>query len=116
MYPSAVNQTEINQAYSRLGSLKTNLPEGFYADQTYVEEFHSILAILQKESGHDLTPLRVPGSEIQQEVSGGNYMTGEVNYTGRMVCHRNYLMMRIDGVLGFFTLSSSKATVGFRPS
>jgi hypothetical protein len=111
-----VNETAIKQAYVRLKSLKANLPDRIHADQTYVEEFHSIVDILQNESGHDLSAFRVPATQMQRESSGGNYITGEVFYTGRLVCTRSYLMMRIDGVLGFFTLVSSKETVGFIPS
>jgi hypothetical protein len=72
--------------------------------------------MLQKESGHDLTAFRVPAGEMTKESTSSNTMTGEVNYTGRMECLRAYLMMRIDGVLGFFTLSSSKTAMGFTPS
>jgi hypothetical protein len=110
-----MNQTVIFQAYSRLKALKANLPDRIHADHTYVEEFDNILDILQKESGHDLSPFHVPASQMQRESSGGNYITGEVFYTGRTVCTRSYLMMRIDGVLGFFTLSGAKTNVGFTP-
>jgi|ERR1700739_4456063 hypothetical protein len=108
-----MNQMALKQAYARLKSLKANLPDRFHADQTYVEEFHSILDILQQESGTSLSAFRVPANEMQRESSGGNSITGETYYTGRMVCHRTYLMMRIDGVLGFFTISSPETAIGF---
>lgn len=111
-----MNQAAVAQAYARLSALKTNLPERYGADQSYIQEFHTVLDILQKESGVDLSASRVPESEIERESSGSNTLSGEVYYTGRMVCTRSYLMMKIDGVLGFFTLASSRTTVGFTPS
>jgi hypothetical protein len=108
-----MNQTVIVQAYSRLSALKTTLPEKHYSDQGLVDEFHSVLETLQKESGHDLSAFRIPASEMEKESYCSNSMTGEMSYTGKMVCTRSYLMMRIDGVLCFFSLS--KTTVGFAP-
>ena len=109
-----MNQTSIKQAYSRLLALKDNLPQVFQADGTYVDEFHSILDTLQRESEQDLSAFRVPASEMMKQSSGGNDISGKVYYTGRKECLRAFLMMRIDGVLGFFALSDSKTTVEFK--
>ena len=109
-----MSQTSIKQAYSRLLALKDNLPQGFQADGTYVDEFHSILDTLQRESEQDLSAFRVPASEMMKQSSGGDDISGKVYYTGRKMCRRAFLMMRIDGVLGFFALSDSKTTVEFK--
>jgi hypothetical protein len=111
-----MNESILKEAYSRLRALKDNLPNTYESDQTYVQEFHNILDILQKESGHNLGSFRVPESEMKRQSSGGNYISGEVYYTGRMVCPRTYLMMRIDGILNFFAISSPKTKIGFSPS
>src|SRR3984893_17754216 len=108
-----MNQTSVKQAYSRLLALKDNLPQGFQADGMYVDEFHSILDILHRESEQDLSAFRVPAREMMKESSGDD-ISGKVYYTGRKMCRRAFLMMRIDGVLGFFALSDSKTTVKFK--
>ena len=110
-----MSQTSIKQAYSRLLALKDNLPQVFQADGTYVDEFHCVLDILQRESEQDdLSAFRVPASEMMKQSSGGDDISGKVYYTGRKMCRRAFLMMRIDGVLGFFALSDSKTTVKFK--
>ena len=109
-----MSQTSIKQAYSRLLALKDNLPQVFQADGTYVDEFHSVLDILQRESEQDLSAFRVPASEMMKQSSSGDDISGKVYYTGRKMCSRAFLMMRIDGVLGFFALSDSKTTVEFK--
>jgi hypothetical protein len=97
--------------------MKDNLPENFEVDQKYVEEYHQILDLLQSASGSDLENFRVPASEIHPEVSGGNFITGQVTYSDRQVCERSYLMMKVDGVLGFFTIktASKSKEFGFKP-
>jgi hypothetical protein len=97
--------------------MKDNLPTTFEVDQKYVGEYHQILDQLQTASGSNLNNFRVPASEIHPEVSGGNYITGEVHHSGRQVCETNYLKMKVDAVLGFFTIktASKKKEFGFKP-
>jgi hypothetical protein len=109
-----MNQTSIKQAYARLLALKDNLPQGLQADGTYVDEFHCVLDVLQRESEQDLSAFRVPVSEMTKQNSGGDYISGKAYYTGRKECPRALLMMRIDGVLGFFAVSDPKTTVEFK--
>ena len=112
-----MSQDQLAQAYARLKSLKDNLPKTFEVDQKYVAEYHQILDTLQAVSGSDLKSFRVSPNEIHPETSGGNYITGEVHYSGRQVCERNYLAMKVDGVLGFFEIKTSpkKKEFGFKP-
>ena len=112
-----MSQDQLAQAYARLNSMKKNLPERFEADQKYIEEYHQILDLLERTSGSDLKAFRVPASEIQRETTGGNYITGEEYYSGRQVCERSYLSMKIDGVLGFFSIktASKSKEFGFKP-
>lgn len=99
-----MSQGQLALAYARLNSMKENLPKRFEADSKYIEEYHQILDLLQTASGNDLKSFRIPANEIHPETTGGNSITGEVYYSGRQVCERIYLMMKIDGVLGFFTI------------
>ncbi len=106
------------EAHSHLLALKTDLPTGYNVEQTYVDEFHRILNVLQK-AGHDLNYLRVPDNEMKRQSLSANTLTGEVSYTGKKVCSRSYLMMRIDDLLGseilIFKSPRSKPPIGFQP-
>jgi hypothetical protein len=55
--------TEVNfkQAYSLPVALKNNLPGSLTVDEKYVDQFHTILDVLEKESGHNLDAFRGPG-------------------------------------------------------
>ena len=111
-----MSQDELAQAYARPKSMKDNLPTTFEVDQKYVAEYDQILDGLQAASGSNLNNFRVPASEIHAETAGGNVITGEVYYSGRLVCETRYLKMKVDAVLGFFTIKASpkKKEVGFK--
>jgi len=96
--------------------MKDNLPKTMEVDQKYVAEYHGILDDLEAATGTDLRKFRIPQGEIHPQVSGGNYITGETHYSGRQVCERAYLVMKVDGVLGFFSikLSPKKKEFGFK--
>ena len=110
-----MSQQELIEAYARLKALKSNLPERSSVELKYVEEFHSILRLLTHTSGLDLSNFRVPDSELKPIVTGGNYITGTVDYSEDSYCQRAFLMMKIDGVLTFFEIQSSqpKPKIGF---
>lgn len=69
-----------------LKALKDNVPDWDGIPEKYVHEFHSILDNLESE-GFDLSFFRVPEAEIRQNSRD---------------CDRNFLMMKIGGVLNFF--------------
>lgn len=108
-------QDKLAQAYARLSALKTNLPETYTVEQKYVSEFHSILQVLERVSQCDLGSFRVPPEEVKPRWAGGNTLTGETWYTDEPECERSFLMMKIDGVLTFFSIVASpqKISVGF---
>jgi hypothetical protein len=49
---------------------------------------------------------------LTREISGGNYLTGEVDYSGRTVVERTRLLLKVDAVLGFFQYVKDKPTKG----
>lgn len=106
--------TEIHfkQAYSLLVALKNNLPNNVTVDEKYVDQFHTILDVLEKDSGQNLDAFRVPGSELRHRATGKNEFTG-VTYTETPEVDRPFLMMKIDAILGFFTIESERKAIGF---
>jgi hypothetical protein len=108
-----MNEPSMRQTYSLLLALKSNLPCSITFDQKYVDQFDSILDTLEKESGQSLDAFRVPGSELRHRTTNKNTITGVAAYSESPECHRPFLMMKIDAVLGFFTIQAERKAVGF---
>lgn len=112
-----MNQIRLAEAYARINALKAHLPEAYVVEQKYVEEFHEVLSVLEQESCADLSKFRIPESEVRPRVISVRRMRGSVTYSDRSYCERSFLMMRIDGILGFFSLqmATPKTAIGFHP-
>ncbi|HEV1994517.1 MAG TPA: hypothetical protein VGR03_09305 [Candidatus Acidoferrum sp.] len=108
-----MNEMNVKQAYSLLRALKNNLPGSITVDQKYVTQFDIILDALEKESGQSLDAFRVPGSELRHTAKSKNTLTGEVSYSESPECHRSFLTMKIDAVLGIFTVEAERKAIGF---
>jgi hypothetical protein len=116
-----MSNMQVIEAYSRLKSLRQNVPTGSI-ETKFVEEFHQILELLEGASGTTLENFRIPASEIRPIVTGGNYLTGEQRYSNKPYCDYHFFVMKVDGVLTMFELlvsqgqgSSGKTTIGFKP-
>jgi hypothetical protein len=94
---------ELAKLLARLTALKNNLPKHLVS-RKYADEFNSILAELEKSSGEDLNEFKIPASEIQPRVTSFNMISGQKTYSFDSYCEREFLLMKIDGVLGYFTL------------
>ena len=109
------NQDRIVRLYSRLTSLKQNLPVGANIAAQYINEYHSILLELQKITS-DLSEFFVPEGDISPVVTSFNYRTGKKFYSEKLFCERSFLLIKLDGLLGYFQikyLSEEKPTIGF---
>lgn len=106
---------DLAQAYALLNSLKQNLPTTFEVERRWVDDFHSILDAVEKTTGADTYAFRVPPDELHPEVSGGNYLEGTTDYSGRTVIERSRFVQKVDAVLGYFqfTQSEPKKDIGF---
>lgn len=94
---------ELAKLLARLTALKNNLPK-YSVPRKYADEFNSILAELEKNSGENLNEFKIPASEIHPRVTSFNAMSGRKTYSSESYCDREFLLMKIDGVLGYFTL------------
>ena len=103
---------EVAKAYALLSSLKQNIPTNFYVDQRWVHDFNNALQKIESTTSISLQEFRVPPEELTRETTGGNYLTGEVDYSGRMVVERTRLLLKVDAVLGFFQYAKDKSTKG----
>jgi len=103
---------EIAKAYTLLSSIKANAPNNFAVDQSWVDDFHAALAQVEKATGLSLQEFRIPDADMHRETAGGNYLTGETYYSGRTVVERSRFMMKVDAVLGYFSLQKDRPTKG----
>ena len=115
-----MDETKVFEAFARLQGLKTNIPQSLNVDMKWVEEYHSILDVLEKETGNDFSNFKVPESETPVRQTRGNYVTENSPVYHVKTCERSFLMMKIDGFLQFFDLltesqKTGKPPIGFNP-
>jgi hypothetical protein len=92
------------EAYARLKALRDNIPKVYVLEAKYVDEFHKIIGLLQKNSTHDLANFKVTAEAMKHGDSKGRYDT-------------NLVLAKIDALLNFFEIkwSDPKPFIGFRP-
>lgn len=96
--------TRLVKSLSRLTALKNNLPQkGWGVSGKYVEEFNSILEDLEKVSSKNLKEFNIPDNEVRPRMTSVDG-AGHKIYTSESYCDKEYASMKIDGVLGYFTL------------
>jgi hypothetical protein len=100
------SERDMMEAYARLKALHENLPDrkARLIEPRFVEDFHAILALLQKYSSFDLSGFKVPTSAI-------SVTNPETWYD------LHFVAAKIQGLLGFFEIQWSQPTprIGFRP-
>lgn len=105
---------KILRVYTRLDSLKKNLPKPQTIHEKYVREYHSIVDELEKITSSDLAEFKVPDAEIKPH---SNYIRKEIRYSRDKYCERSFLLAKLDGLLGYFQikyLSEEKREIGFK--
>jgi hypothetical protein len=109
-----VHQDTIIRAYARLKGLRSNVDKLGWVEDTYANEYHSILDTLDK-TGINTTEFRVPASEIQRRVvlsspSGNTY--SDEKYVPKVL-----LLAKLDAILAYFEIitSDKPKRVGFTP-
>jgi len=110
---------DLAKLLARLTALKANLPQkGRGVPEKYVDEFNSILKGLEEVSGEDLNEFMVPANEINPCVTSINMMSGRKTYSSESYCDREFISMKVDSVLGYFTLllepAEKQNNLGFR--
>jgi hypothetical protein len=107
---------DLMEAYARLKALNENLPDrpNRLLEPRYVEEFHSLVTLLQAHSSADLSRFKVPPTAIAVK-AGREGMAVELD--GHDWYDRHFVKAKIEGLLGFFELrwSEPKPRIGFQP-
>jgi hypothetical protein len=103
---------EIAKAYVTLSSLKQNAPTTFEIDKSWVDDFHTALDMVQTATGLNLKEFRIAQLDLHKETSGGNYLTGEVDYSGRTVIERSRFLLKVDAVFELLSISEEQTGKG----
>ena len=109
---------QLIKSLARLTALKNNVPQkGYGVLEKYVDEFNTIIGELEKSSGEDLSEFKIPDNEVGPRVTSVD-MTGRKTYSSGSYCDREFISMKIDGVLGYFTFllqpNEIKDELGFK--
>jgi hypothetical protein len=112
---STDQQVEFKKAYVNLISLKNNLPASKKIPEKYVQLFHAELKRLIDLGSTDLKEFMVPESEVNYSLTSYNYMTGgNKHYSKDRYVDREILLIKLDSVLSFLSISGSNTEMGFR--
>jgi hypothetical protein len=99
---------DLAKALARLTGLKNNLPQG-WTEIKYSTDFNEVIHKLEELVGEDLSDFKYP-SHMSHVIPG---------HRG-IYCDKNFLLVKIDGVLGYFNLIlqpvEDAREIGFRVS
>lgn len=108
-----IDQEQLQRAFASLNGLRQNLPDpGHVVYKDIIDIYHGELQRLNNQ-GFDVNEYRIPDSAFEAEVSSGNYLTGEVEYSGRSHIDARLLRIKLDSLIGLFTLLIKKQEIGF---
>ena len=99
------------RAYATLSSLRNNISE-IEGDPTeaFVDEYHSVLDKLE-EIGVDLSEFHIPESMVKPKCTFSSISSSgrvENRYTDEKYVDRHFILTKIDAVLGYFKIITSK--------
>ena len=105
----------MSMALAKLQALKTNIPKGLGVSAKYADEYNSAIDyLLNMQNDELLIKEKIDQSEIYNPITG---ITNEKTYYGERSIRRDFLMSKIDTVLGYFTLklqpTQIKNKIGF---
>jgi len=107
-------------AIAIVSSIKDNLPsDDPYLEVRWVNEYHGAVARVEKVMNCDLAEFRVEQASVKPIVVGGNYVTGERQYSDESYCHRDILLQKSDALLKYLNLlkpQTPEKRIGFEQS
>jgi len=119
-----MDEDKILRAYTRLKSLKDNLPQGYDIHEKYVQEYHEIVNLLSEETATPLEEFKVSDGELERKVTSAwrsiPYLKQKAGrtYSEERRCEKNVLVAKMDALLSYFEfkyLSEKKIEIGFKP-
>jgi hypothetical protein len=119
-----LERDKILRVYTRLKSLRNNLPQRYNIHEKYVQEYHEIVNLLSEETGSSLKEFKVPDEELERKVTSAwpsiPYLKQKAGrrYSEERRCERNMLVSKLDALLSYFEfkyLSEKRTDIGFKP-
>jgi hypothetical protein len=104
-------QDKMKRALARLSGIRKNIDEkDYHVDESLVKEYSSALQHLE-ELGVDVQEFKIPTEWLQPRIMS----TGPngPKYAKERAVQRFLFMAKLDAVLGYFTMTSSKEKIGF---
>jgi hypothetical protein len=100
-----------NQGVALLSALMQNIPSS--ADEDAVDQFHSILALLEEASAEDLSLFRISPQRLGPRVTSfrpGGYGggSGSVTYSKKRYCENSYFRFQVHGLSNYMRILQSK--------
>jgi hypothetical protein len=116
-----MNQIGLMKAFLNLTALQKRVPKTPEVKERYVQEYHSILRVLEQASGYNLDDFRVPEAEMHYKflyfTVDDSIESFSKEYTTDLYCDRAVLMKKLGTILKYFTAPSSireKIEVSFK--
>jgi hypothetical protein len=110
---------KLRQALARLQALCDHLPKTDLSEN-YINDYHAILDSTQVEIHQDLSPFRIPQSELVRHISNisweGGYRGNQISYGQELFCPPHVFRIALSGVLNFIkTCPPTQATPQIPP-
>ncbi|MBI3494937.1 hypothetical protein HY004_03080 [Candidatus Saccharibacteria bacterium] len=103
-------------AYSKLISMKNNLPDYVDVEESWVRQFHECLESISDILDGQVDEFKVPESDIKHQEYQISYNPVQTELSKDKFCDRSKLMVKIDAVLTYIQLKSppeDKKQIGF---
>ncbi len=95
---------ELRKSLTRLKSLSDHLPTDDLGEH-YINDYHALLKAIEPEIHQELTPFRIPQSELRRHVANlgweGAYRGWQISETEEQFCPPNVFRIAISGALKF---------------
>ena len=101
-------QNNIKKAYVFLVSLKETLPNDDPVHERFVNTYNEQIDRLINLGLDDLVEFKVPSHEIK------NTQLSSTMFSKERFADRNFLLMKINAILNFFSVSSEDKEIGFK--
>ena len=110
-----MDRDKLSRAYVRLNSIRKNLPDDLYIGELLVREYSAALQHLEG-LGFDVEEFSIPEDWLKRQVRSKQPFGGGpvVKYADERTVLRTLFVTKLDAVLEYFTVSETKAPIGFR--
>ena len=100
-------QDEVVRTYTMLSSLRNNIAEMTDVKETYVNQFHILLARLENMGIH-VSEFWIPDFAVKPRPVSTNTLTGETKYTKEKYIVKSIILAKLDAIFGYLEFITSE--------